>query len=90
MTYPLNGDFTATGTKTFTGMLTVVGAETDCTVTGRRARTVKMDLACPDGTRPRLTGRLDTTTGTLTGAVSFVSRHGKPKHGTFTLSKRSG
>jgi len=90
VTYPLNGDFTATGTKTFTGMLTVVGAETDCTVTGRRARTVKMHLDCPDGTRPRLTGRLDPTTGTLTGAVSFVSRHGKPKHGTFTLNKTSG
>ena len=90
VTYTINGDFTATGTNRFTGMLTVVGVETDCTVTGRRARTVKMDLACPDGTRPRLTGRLDTTTGTLTGAVSFVSRHGKPKHGTFTLSKRSG
>ena len=89
VTYTINGDFAATGAKTFTGMLTVVGAETDCTVIGRRARTVKLHLACPDGTRPRLTGRLDTTTGTLTGVVTFVSRHGKPEHGTFTLSKTS-
>lgn len=88
--YTVNGDFTATGADTFTGILSVVGAETDCTVDGRRARKVKIRLGCPDGTKPHLKGRLDTTTGTIIGAVSFVSRHGKPKHGTFTLMKTSG
>ena len=90
VTYTVNADFTATGTDTFGGMVTVVGAETNCAVNGRRSKKVKIRLDCPDGSMPRLKGRLDTTTGTITGAVSFLSRHGKPKHGTFTLTKTSG
>jgi hypothetical protein len=90
VTLTLSGDFTSTGTNTFSGTITAAPIETNCTVTGRLTRKVKMRLTCPDGSKPKLKGHLDTTAGSITGAVTVISGHGKLKHGTFMLTKAGG
>jgi hypothetical protein len=90
VTLTLSADFTSTGTNAFVGTVTASPLETACTLTGRLTHKVKIRLDCPDGSKPRLKGHLDATTGDITGGVSFISNHGKPKHGTFMLTKAAG
>jgi hypothetical protein len=76
-----------TGTKTFTGTLGVGTVPfNSCTVEGRQGRRVTMTLACLDGSKATVKGRLDPQAKTITGQF-HSSRKGHHKHhGSFSLS----
>lgn len=86
----LAADFTVgTTPKTFTGMLTANGGESQCTVRGKQKRHQKVIIhltGCTDGSNIVVHGKLDPTAETITGRF-VLTKHGKVKRGTLMLAK---
>src|SRR5207244_8606889 len=85
-TLALSADLTSISAKKFTGMMTAGGA-TICTLKGKRTKKVKARLDCTDGSKITLTGRLDTTSQTITGTFTWVKPRKGKQGGAFTLTK---
>ncbi len=83
----LTADLASNGAK-ITGSATAEGplGTVHCVVHGKRRRAVVLRLVCPEGTRAKLKGALDTTANDLVGSA----RLSKARHharGTFSLSR---
>jgi hypothetical protein len=55
-------------------------------VHGKRRRAVVLRLVCPEGTRAKLKGALDTTANEVAGSAR-LSKEGHHARGTFSLSR---
>jgi len=85
-TLALSADLTSISAKKFTGIM-AAGEATICTLKGKRTKKVKARLDCADGSKITLTGRLDTTSQTITGTFTWVKPRKGKQGGAFTLTK---
>jgi hypothetical protein len=91
-TFHATADVTSTKAARFDGRATVGGqsGSAPCGLRGKGGRRVRIVLRCDDGTRGRLTGKLDPTGDAITGVARLRDRRGGRARGAFTLRKAAG
>jgi hypothetical protein len=87
MSIPVSVDFASTpDPRAFTGNVTLGNPiNITCTLTAKYKRRLKLHLRCDDGSKSKLTARLDTTSQTLTGSFRVGHRH--PRRAKFSLMR---